>query len=286
MKTIRTHAAVTVAVTLLGLASVSSAMDSSCPANCQGKIYKGSVSSVNTRDNTISVKSFFFTRTFNAGTNCKVSLQDKPMATLADLQPGERVDIRYMDDHGVYIAMNIAQHDLMLSGHITAIDPAARTMTMTHDRGLASRTFRIDPSCAVTMRGNKAGDLNNLQVGDMVHVAYLSQNGADLAKRITQGSDTYVGTIEAINANTRSVTAGDKRFDLANNCEIVVGGKMGGNLGDLRIGEEISLSYDNADGVLVANRISPVAPGSERAQSPKGASQNSNYTYTQPGWGY
>ena len=94
----------------------------SCNAAQKEKPSTGNVIAVDAPDKTISVKGLFFTRNFNTATDCKVSFQDKPDASLAELRPGQKVDVRYEDNNGVLIARQIAQHDLIFAGHITAID--------------------------------------------------------------------------------------------------------------------------------------------------------------------
>jgi Cu/Ag efflux protein CusF len=286
MKTMRTYTAATAAVALLGLASASTAFaNGSCNADQREKTFTGNISSIDTPDKTLAVKGFFFTRNFNAGNDCKVSLQEKSMASLSDLRPGEEVSIRYQDDNGVLIATHIAQHDLAVMGHITAVDPAARTIMVKH--GLMTREFTIAQNCAVAMKDNKPAGLNNLQVGDEVRVVYESVNGSHLVSRIEQNSATFVGTIAAIDTTTRCVMAKDakveKKFNVADNCPIVINGKLDDRLNNLHIGERVVFSYNNVDGVLVANRISPDTQGwSTHDQAANPNPQWHDYTYTAP----
>jgi Cu/Ag efflux protein CusF len=261
MKTIRTCTAATAALALLSLAPASPAWGAdSCGTARNEKAFKGSVTAVDAPEQTLAVKGFLFTRNFNAGADCKVSLEDKSSAALADLRPGEQVDIRYQDDKGVLIARNITQHDLIYTGEITSIDPAVRRLTL--KEGLINHNLAIAPNCTVNLKNGKAVMLANLQVGDIVRVKYESVNGEHTAVQIVQRSDEYLGTIEAVDASTRSIKVqsahDEKKFNLADSCPIVVNGKLDGSLSDLRIGDRVSLSYDNNDGVLVANRVTPV----------------------------
>ena len=159
------------------------------------------------QDRTFSVKGLFFTRNFNTATDCKVSLQDKPVASLAELRPGQKVDVRYDENNGVLIARQIAQHDLIYTGHITAIDPAARTLTL--KEGVTTHNLAVAPDCAVVMKDDKWAALSSLQVGDAVQVIYEPVKGLHMASRIEQKSEMFVGTIEAVDATTRSVKAKD-----------------------------------------------------------------------------
>ena len=286
MKTMRTCTAATAAVALLSLAHASPALgDDSCNVAQKEKSFKGNIVSVDAPDRTLSVKGFFFTRNFNTASDCKVSLQDKPDASLAELRPGQKVDIRYDENNGVLIARQIAQHDLIYSGHITAIDPAARTLTLKD--GMTTRNLAIAPDCAVVLKDDKWAALDSLQVGDAVQVSYEPAKGLPVASRIAQKSEMFVGTIEAVDATTRSVKAKDllseKKFNLADDCPIVIHGKLNGSWSDLRIGDRVSFNYDNEDGVLVANRVSPmtgaVAAAPAPSQTAKAGNQPPHYGY-------
>jgi Cu/Ag efflux protein CusF len=292
MKTMRIYTATRAAVAIIGLIWANPTLgDDSGNAAQKEKSFKGKVVAVDAPDRSFSVKGLFFTRTFNTASDCKVSLQDKPVASLADLRPGQKVDIRYDENNGVWIARQIAQHNLILAGHITAIDPAARTLTL--QEGMMIRNLTIAPDCAVVLKDDKWAALTSLQVGDAVQVIYEPVKGTRVASRIEQKSETFVGTIEAVDATTRSIKAKDmlseKKFNLAEDCPIVINGRINGSLSDLRIGDRVTFNYDDEQGVLVANRISPMtgavaaepaAPSpSQTAQTAKSGSQPPSYGY-------
>lgn len=48
-----------------------------------------------------------------------------------------------------------------------------------------------------------------------------------------------------------------KKFNVGDDCAVVINGKPGGKLTDLRPGESLMFSYDNVNGVNVVNRIAP-----------------------------
>jgi Cu/Ag efflux protein CusF len=281
MKTIRTTTAMTATLALLGLGSVGPAMgspypsaelggspnpainDQSAPAT-EEKAFEGDVTAVNQQDKTFSVKDLFFTRTFDMGNDCKISLQDKHGATtLAELHPGQDVVVHYEDYDGVMIARDVSQHDLTYTGHISAIDLGARKLTI--KRGIVSHSFVLGPECAVTMQSSKSGTLNNLQIGDSVCVTYEPANGSHVARLIKEKGAEFVGTIDAVDTSHRIVEAknadnngAEKKFNLADNCSIVINGKLNGSMNNLRVGERVSFSYDNEDGVYVASRVTPM----------------------------
>lgn len=237
------------------------------------KIFKGTVAAVDQKEKTVSAKDFWGTKIFNVGNTCTVSLEDQPSAALADLRPGQKVEIGYENAHGVPVAGRITQHNMVFTGFINAIDPAKRTLTVKH--GVFTRNFALADNCTVVIKDDNTKTLDDLKVGHTVNVIYESVNDSLTARRIEQKSPTFVGTIKAIDAETRTVKAKDllaeKTFHLADGCQIVTGGKLGGSLSDLRIGDRFAFTYEDADGVLVANRIGHESTSSsmESAQAVK-----------------
>ena len=246
--------------------------EESAPVQRQ-QIFKGIVASIDQKEKTVSVKDFWGTKIFNVGSACTVSLEDQPTAALADLRPGQKVEVSYQNARGVLVADRIAQHNLVFTGYIFALDPAKRTLAVKH--GAFTRNFALADDCAVVIKADSTKTLDDLKVGHTVNVVYESVNGSLRARRIEQKSPTFVGTIRAIDAETRTVKAKDllaeKTFHLADGCQIVVGGKPGGSLSDLRIGDRFAFTYEDMDGVLVANRIGrePTSSGMENAQTLK-----------------
>jgi Cu/Ag efflux protein CusF len=273
MKTSLIRTVVMVAGIAFNLASASPVSGDE-PATLQkDKIFKGTVAAVDQKEKTISAKDFWGTKIFNIGDSCTVSLEDQPSASLADLRPGQKVEIGYENAQGVPVADRIAQHNLVFTGYINAIDPAKRTLTVKH--GGFTRNFALAGDCTVVIKDDNTKALGDLKLGHTVNVIYESANDSLLARRIEQKSPTFAGTIKAIDAETRTVKAKDmlaeKTFHLANGCQIVVGGKLGGSLSDLRIGDRFAFTYEDMDGVLVVDRIGhdTISSGMENAQAMK-----------------
>lgn len=268
MKTILTRSALALSVaTILGLVGTSrSFADDSRPASKENEdVYKGTITAIDRLDKTVSVKGFLFSKTFNTAEPCKVSLEDQPVASLSDLHPGQKVDVHYQDVQGVLVAGQIVQHDQMLTGYIAAIDPGKRTFVVKGSGG--KQDFTAPENCSVVLKDDKVGTLENLKVGHHVNVAYEPADGAWTAHKIEQKAEKFVGTIQAIDGETRTVKAksflAQKKFNLADSCRIVVPDKPDARLRDLRIGDRVEFSYEEADGVLVANRVGRDAHASE-----------------------
>ncbi|MGP8198475.1 MAG: hypothetical protein ACLQU4_03110 [Limisphaerales bacterium] len=261
MKTIRICTAAAAAVALMSLAQVSRASGNECSAAHKEKTFTGNVTVVDPQDKTLSVKGLFFTRNFSTAADCKVSLENKPDASLAELRPGQRVLVHYENDNGVLIAMCVAQRDLSYTGRITAIDPAARTLALRD--GLMTHNLAVAPDCAVRLKGDQIGTWGNLQLGDTVQVCYEQAGSSHIARRIEEHSAMVTGTIQAVDATTRSIKVetahGEKQVHLADSCPIVINSRLNGGMSDLHIGDRVSLSYEDREGVLVANRVSPMS---------------------------
>jgi len=265
MKTAKVRSIVAVWATLLLLASTGWA-GAAVPSTARPKSFKGTVTAVDQKEKTFAVRGFWSTRTFNAGDHCKVSLEDKEDAELKDLRPGYRVVVNYPGNNGVRVASQVVQKNLVFTGNISAIDPAGRILKV--KRGTVSETFVAGDHCKVIIREDRNRALADLRIGHKVTVSYSAPGGAKVAQRIEQTGSIFTGTVEAIDADDRTLKAqhllSEKKFNLAKDCPIVIGGKSVGKLSDLRIGDKLTVHYEDLDGVLVATTIareaSPTKP--------------------------
>jgi len=232
------------------------------------KSFKGAVTAVDEKEKTFAVRGFWSTKTFNAGDHCKVSLEDKRDAGLKDLSPGQRVEVSYVANNGVQIATLVVQKSLTFTGHIAALDPASRLLKV--KRGTVSETFVAGNQCKVIIQDDRNRALADLRIGQKVTLSYSAPAGTKVAQKIEQTGSTFTGTVEAIDADARTLKAqhllSEKKFNLAKDCPIVLGGKSDGKLSDLRIGDKLSVHYEEIDGVLVATCLSrdaaPAKPAS------------------------
>ncbi len=267
MKTKLVRATVAINVAILSLAGASPLFgdESVAAGQKKEKSYRGTVTAVDPTERTVAVKGILFSKTFNAGDTCEVSLEDKPNAGLNDLRPGHKVNVLYQNAQGVLVARRFVQHNLVLKGYITAIDRGKRTLALKGPAG--TRNFAIAEDCDVIFQDKKGGTLEELEVGHTVSVAYESANDSWVVHKIELKTGKFAGTIRAIDAETRTVKAkgllSERRFKLADGCRIVVDGRPGAGLRDLRIGDRVDFAYEDANGVLVASRIGRDANPSE-----------------------
>lgn len=75
----------------------------------------------------------------------------------------------------------------------------------------------------------------------------------------SQQSKTWTGTVTAMNG-AKSITVSDalhsKTFGISDNCTVLTANNKVGALSDLRPGEQVIISYQRANGTLVAENIS------------------------------
>jgi Cu/Ag efflux protein CusF len=275
MKIISTRAGVTLGIAIISLVCARPAFGDASTATNQEKekVYKGTVLAVDSTEKTVLVKGHILNKTFNAAETCQVSLEDKPEAALDKLRAGHKVEVYYQNTRGVLVANRIVQHNQVINGYITAVDPAQRTLAIKGSGG--KKRFAVAEDCDVLLKDAKVGTLDNLKVGHNVSVAYDPAAGVWTAHKIEQKAETFVGTIQAIDAGTRTVRArsfmSERKFNLADGCRIVVEDKADAGLRDLRIGDRVEFSYEDANGVLVVNRIGrePNVPDPDNAQTAK-----------------
>src|SRR5437762_12231785 len=114
------------------------------------KSYSGTVTFVDSNEKIVTVKGFPFRKTFSIAESCAIALGDKPEANLNDLRPGQKVDVKYKDAHGVFVATRIAQEKLFYSGSVESIDPEKHVLKVSR-RGY-TKTFRIPTDCKVALK--------------------------------------------------------------------------------------------------------------------------------------
>jgi hypothetical protein len=236
------------------------------------KSYSGTVVSVDAKEHTLGVEGFFTSKTFNLGGKCTYTFVDKGAGAIGDLHPGQRVEVVYQEAHGVLVADRVTQEPMCYEGTVKACEPVQRTIIL-HGRG-RDKTFPIAGDCKVVLRGDKPGSLADIQTGNYVTVTYEIPNNKPTAREIAQTSETFTGSLTAIDLDTKTVKAtallDTKKFNLGDNCAIVINGKIDGQLADLKPNDKLVFSYDEINGVNVASRIALVGRP-QATETPQGS---------------
>ncbi|HXI52120.1 MAG TPA: DUF5666 domain-containing protein [Candidatus Saccharimonadales bacterium] len=247
---------------LLPVCLLATSLQANPPAGTKLKTYSGDVSALSAADKTITVKGFLTSRHFQIADNCAYQQAGKAADGLVSFRPGQRVQVSYDTAGGVLIARQIAQEPKTYHGRIAALDLNARQVRVEH-RG-NTRQFDLATDCKVLLKDDKTGSLTDLKPGHLVEVTYETPGGPAVIHQIAQRSASYTGTLTAIDGSARTVKVerglGEKRFVLADNASIVVNGSLKATLSDLRLGEKVTLSFEDRDGVLVVNRVAREQP--------------------------
>jgi len=260
MKTSRLNSRIAVCLAVLTTTAVIRASaDQPATAVRPEKSYTGTVESVDLQEHTLNAKSFVFDRKFNLGAVCTYTLLDNSSGTDGDLRPGEKVAINYRDMDGVLVADSIVQQPMRYEGMVQAIDPAAHTLTL-HVHGI-DKKFKIANDCGVVLRDEKSGTFADIQTGNHITVTYETPEGGPVARQIAQTSIEFTGTLTAIDLEEKTLKAralfASMKFNVADNCAIVINGKSDGQLSDLKPNDKLVFSYDEVNGVNVVSRIAP-----------------------------
>ena len=176
---------------------------------------------------------------FNLGDSCTFVLMDKSSGSIGDLRPGEKITVNYQNAHGVLVADRIEQKPMTCEGTVKHIDPAAHTMKLRED----NRTFAIPDDCKVVLRNDHSGSTSDIQPGNHVTIVYETPHNELVARQISQTSAEFVGTITAIDLKQKMVKAKGgfttKKFNIADNCTILLNGKADSQLADLQPNEKL-----------------------------------------------
>jgi len=247
--------------------------DAPAPAPGPEKIYTGTIISVDANEHTLRVKWWaMFDKSFNLGDACVVSQLGNSRAAVSDLRVGEKVTVGYVKVHGVLIANRIEQEAMRYEGTVKAFDAAQGTLTLAGPT--FERQLQLAADCKVGLRNGRTGTFADIRTGNYVTVTYERPAGAPVVRQIDQTSIAFTGTLTAIDLSEKTVKAktafGSKKFNVGDDCAIVINGKTGGRLADLRLNESVDINYDEINGVKVADRIAPVA-----AEKPENLPANS-----------
>lgn len=262
IKALRAWAVVCLSALTATAAYRASADDASANATAAkpDKTYTGTIVSVDSKEHLLDVKGFpFNSKKFNVGDTCTYTIVGQDTGAIGDLRPGQKVTVGYQDAHGVLVADRVTQQPMRDEGMVKAINPTTQTLTL--HVGVMDKTFQLPTDCEVSLRGDKSGTVADIQPGNHVLITYEVPKGKPTARQIAQTSETFTGDLTAIDLDQKTMKAkamfATKKFNVGDDCAVVINGKPNGKLTDLRPGQSLTFSYDNINGVNVVNRIAP-----------------------------
>jgi hypothetical protein len=233
------------------------------------KSFTGTISRVDVRARTVAVESLLLTKTFTTRDQCRVQLEDKPIAALDDLQLGQRVEVRYLVSDDAMVATRIIQKNVAFTGHITSFDEVGKLLLVKN--GLEAKAFKVSDHCRFTQKERAGAGFADLKLGHKITVRYAPTLRQNLAFKIESSSQVITGTIEALDPDAGTLKTRQppvtKTFKFGKDCAIVIGGRPGSKIRDLRVGDKIACHFEDVNGVLVANRIVLEAPASAAAET-------------------
>ena len=272
-----TWTAVCVSVLMATAAFRASADDNTAPAAVkqapEQEQYTGIVDMVDAKERRLVMRNVMFTRTFSLGDSCTYMFLSPDAKGIDSLRAGQKVTVGYQEAGGIRVARSVKQLPMRHEGTVKSIDPQARTFTL--NTGAVNREMQLAPDCTVMLRGDKPGTLADIKPGHHVQVTYDTPAGKALATQVAQTSDTFEGSLTAIDLNERTLKAAStfssKKFNLSKDCSFVINGNLDGKLRDLKPGDKLVLSYDAVDGVNIVNRV---ATGEAKAESSASTAQS------------
>ena len=231
--------------------------------------HTGIADSVDAKERRLVLRNVMFTKTFTLGDSCTCSFLSPDAKGIDSLRPGQKLTVGYQSLNGVRVAQSVKQIPMRYEGTVRAIDLKAHKMTL--NTGAVNREMQLGSDCTVVLRGDKAGKLGDIEPGHHVLVMYDTPHGKLVARQIAQTSDTFEGSLTAIDLNEGTLRAesafNSKKFNTAKNCTFVINGKTDGRMRDLKPGDKLVLSFDTVDGVNIVNRVATVEGPAESRSS-------------------
>ncbi|MGC9941851.1 MAG: hypothetical protein ABSE48_08440 [Verrucomicrobiota bacterium] len=259
-KLTRTVVCLAIGVSMLTLADIPvSASDSNSGSE---QTYSGTVKEVNLNEHTFKVEgSMMLSKKFDMGATCTYSFLGNPHGTSEGLHAGQQVKVSYQTADGELAADRVEQQSLTYTGYVKAVDSKARTITVASGGFSMSKQFKFIDGCKVSLRGEKTGTFDDIQVGNYVTLTYETPSGLPTIQRISQSGEQFTGSLTAIDLDEKTLKAksmfDSKSFHVGAHCVIVTKGKAGGKLSDLKPEDKLVFTFDQIDGVNVVNRIAP-----------------------------
>lgn len=140
------------------------------------------------------------------------------------------------------------------TGMVKSVDSASRTVVV--KKFLWSKRFNLGDTCVFSFVDKDARGIAGLRRGQKVTVAYQDVNGVLVADALTQQPLLYTGTVKKIDPEARSMTVGERKFELAVSCTVVLRNNKVGTLADVQPGHLVTVLLEKPGKAPVAYRIS------------------------------
>ncbi len=147
-----------------------------------------------------------------------------------------------------------AKPDKTYTGTVAAVNATDRTLEV---KGLMfHKAFNLGDACTYALLNKPTGTIGDLQPGQKVMVSYQDAHGVLVADRIKQEPMTCIGMVTAMDTTKHTVTIGKyRKFDLPDNCAVVLRGGKSGSPADVEIGDRVTVTFETPDNTLTAREI-------------------------------
>jgi len=235
-------------------------------------------------------------RTINVNASTEIYSQQGQKTTLAQVQVGDRVEVRTSRQHGRWVASRVdvlsttAQAPgagRQIQGQVTAVDQQQHTITVSQ-AGQAPQTVSVPAGTPITNAQGQTVNLSQVKQGSTVTITASPQQGQLVASQvnITAGPGERVagaqqtalqGNISAVDTRNNTITVTPAGGGQAQTVEVPPGTNITRrgeqiDITDLQPGTNVQVLGSEQNGQLVASQVQVVPPpGGATRTMPAGA---------------
>jgi hypothetical protein len=98
-----------------------------------------------------------------------------------------------------------------------------------------------------------------------VTLTYQDVGGVLVVSRLTQNELLYKGAIKTLDVTNRTLTVGNKTFQVDDRCVVLLRNDRHGTLADIKPGHFVTVLYEDPEGMVVARRIAETSKNFARS---------------------
>lgn len=143
------------------------------------------------------------------------------------------------------------------AGTLESVNEKDRTITL--KRAFFKKTFNLGDNCVIAAPEKPRASLQDLQHGEWTTVEYREVEKVPVAAKVKQSLATVSGSITAIDRDKRLLKVDTgmfvRNYAVAGDCKVRLHDGESGRLGDLQIGQHVTVAWAKAEGTDIARRI-------------------------------
>jgi hypothetical protein len=172
-----------------------------------------------------------------------------PFATVATVQPAPNQDQ----------SATASKTGKTFTGTVVSVDLGEQRL-LVKNWLMFHKSFNLGDHCVYFEPGNASATPDMLRPGEKVEVTYLNNQGVLIAGRVEQIPMQLTGMITALDVFNHTLTlqqaAIHKQLQLPDDCQILLRDGQIGALGDIKIGNYVTVTYETPEDVPTARQIS------------------------------